>query len=494
MSFLGEVFTFTNVLLLLLLVLLLILWKRSQIPKDLPPGPKGIPLLGVVNINPQKMFEQFREFRKEYGDVFGFYIGRSYSVIINGEETIRDVFVKKGDLYSDRPDYILTTEFGGNQGILSNSGRSWKEQRTFALATLRDFGVGKRSLEGRILEEVEVFLDAVKEQGGQAFDVKPFIHVSVSNVLCSILFGKRFGHDDAMFLELVKLLNDCLTGAALISLIEYFPFLRYLPGDLMGLKMLKRNTAKLEAFYDKVIAEHKSKWMEGKKDDFIDCYLTEIHRRRNNSDSVFNEKELSRVLSDMFNAGTDTTATVIRWIIAYLINYPDVQTKLRREIYDNLGKDRLPSLDDRSNLPYTLAVINEVLRIGIPSFGVPHTAAQDTYINGYRIPKGCSMLLNIDSVNFDPKMFPNPDDFNPDRFIKEDGKFNDNLKILTFSVGRRVCLGESLARFEIFLFIASIVQKFELLQDGPLPPSTTPVLGITFSPKDFKFHAKLIDS
>jgi cytochrome P450 len=137
----------------------------------------------------------------------------------------------------------------------------------------------------------------------------------------------------------------------------------------------------------------------------------------------------------MFNAGTDTTATVIRWIIAYVINYPDVQSKLRREIHDTIGRERLPSLDDRSNLPYTMAVINEVLRVGIPSFGVPHTAAEDTYINGYKIPKGCAMLPNIDSVNFDPELFPNPEKFDPDRFIKEDGKFNDELRILTFSIG-----------------------------------------------------------
>jgi hypothetical protein len=130
----------------------------------------------------------------------------------------------------------------------------------------------------------------VKNQNGQAFDAKPFLHVSVSNVLCSIIFGKRFDYDDAMFKEMVRLLNECLTGAGRVSLIECFPFLRYLPGDLMGLKMLKRNMGKIEACYKKFIQEHKDNWVVGKKDDFIDCYLTEMDRRRPDPDNVFNGK------------------------------------------------------------------------------------------------------------------------------------------------------------------------------------------------------------
>lgn len=137
---------------------------------------------------------------------------------------------------------------------------------------------------------MEVFLDAVKNQNGQAFDVKPFIHVSVSNVLCSIIFGKRFEYDDVMLKEMVRSLNECLTGAVRVSLIEYFPFLRYLPGDLMGLKMLKRKMEKLDACYKKFLQEHRANWVVGKKDDFIDCYLTEMDRRRHDPDNVFNGK------------------------------------------------------------------------------------------------------------------------------------------------------------------------------------------------------------
>lgn len=116
MPFSEGIVTFTILLLVKLLVIfLLFLWRRSQTRKDLPPGPKGLPLLGVLN-NPQKMFQQFREYRKQFGDIFGFYTGRSYTVVVNGGETIRDVFVKKGDVYSVRPSYILMREFGGNRG------------------------------------------------------------------------------------------------------------------------------------------------------------------------------------------------------------------------------------------------------------------------------------------------------------------------------------------------------------------------------------------
>jgi hypothetical protein len=116
MSYSVEILTFiTLTVVKLLSILLLYLWRRRQTYRDLPPGPKGLPLIGVL-IHPQKMFQTFRDYRKKYGDIVGFHTGRSYMVIVSGGQIIRDVFVRRGEVYSDRPSYILTREFGGNRG------------------------------------------------------------------------------------------------------------------------------------------------------------------------------------------------------------------------------------------------------------------------------------------------------------------------------------------------------------------------------------------
>ena len=166
----------------------------------------------------------------------------------------------------------------------------------------------------------------------------------------------------------------------------------------------------------------------------------------------------------------ETTSSQLEWLIYYMAKYPSIQAKLIAEIESKCPKDRLPSMNDRPDLPYTEAVIQEALRIStVLPFGLFHSALEDTEIAGYRIPKDTVVIGNLYAVNNDPNVWQSPMEFRPERFIDQNGKFEagDN-PVIAFGTGKRSCIGEGLARSQLFLFTVRIFQNFTVQAVGEL--------------------------
>ncbi|KAH0516618.1 Cytochrome P450 2J3, partial [Microtus ochrogaster] len=174
----------------------------------------------------------------------------------------------------------------------------------------------------------------------------------------------------------------------------------------------------------------------------------------------FNEENLITTTLDLFFAGTETTSTTLRWALLCMALYPEVQEKVQAEIDRVIGQGRQPSLADRASMPYTNAVIHEVQRMGnIIPFNVPREVVVATKLAGFDLPKGIMVLTNLTALHRDPKEWATPDVFNPEHFL-ENGEFRKREAFLPFSMGKRACLGEQLARSELFIFITSLIQKF----------------------------------
>ena len=166
---------------------------------------------------------------------------------------------------------------------------------------------------------------------------------------------------------------------------------------------------------------------------------------------------------DLWIAGQETTSGTLTWLCLYLINRPEIQAKLHKELDTVIGSDRLVTTSDKNDLHYLNAVIAETHRYAsIGAINLIHRTTKDVVIHGYTIPKGTSITYQTPLVFKDERYFKDPHTFNPDRFIDQNGKYFTPPEFTPFGIGKRVCLGESLAKMELFLFTANIFNQMRL--------------------------------
>ncbi|XP_033744152.1 cytochrome P450 2B19-like [Pecten maximus] len=469
------------------------LWNRHQRLNSLPPGPTPLPLLGnLLDLASKDQLETYRKLREKYGDLVTLHVGSITMVVVSGYDTLRELFVKRGEVTSDRPDLFVFREVTNGEGIVSRSGPEWKIHRAFAVGGLRDFGFGKKSIEGKIMEEVEIFLHVLEEKQGQPINPESCMQTCIANIICAITFGKRFEHGDPVFIELIDLIKENLSLIGPAGLLNIMPFVRFVQGDPVGCKKILKNADKVIKYLYKLIDAHQKDFDEENIKDFIDDYLKEI-KNKEGQDTSFTVSQLMNTMSDMFVAGIDSTTTTLLWVIVFFLNYPDVQERCHEEVTKVVGEGRFPSLSDRSQMPYTEATITEMFRFGdFTPLGLPHATSTDVSFKGHIIPKGTMLIPNIGSVHTNPGIFQDPGKFNPSRFLDSDGKVCGTDHVIPFFFGRRVCMGEALARSELFLFLTSMVQRFQLKPTGldGIPSVKGQFQGMGKKPPTYKCIAK----
>uniref|UniRef100_H2ZQK8 Uncharacterized protein n=1 Tax=Ciona savignyi TaxID=51511 RepID=H2ZQK8_CIOSA len=202
----------------------------------------------------------------------------------------------------------------------------------------------------------------------------------------------------------------------------------------------------------------------------------------------FTEEELNAIIRDMILAGSETTSNTLLWCFVLLMHHSEHKETIVKEIDEAMGADGIPSSKLREKMPFTCAFIQESVRyITVVPMGSHHYCQEDIKINGYTIPKGTTILSNLWGVHNDPVTWPNPSQFDPHRHIDDQGKYRNSSKVIPFSIGPRSCLGEALARQEMFIFFIAILQKYEI---NPVPgkplPSLVGINSLTYTPANFK--------
>ncbi|TKC36756.1 hypothetical protein EI555_011291 [Monodon monoceros] len=296
------------------------------------------------------------------------------------------------------------------RGVFFSNGERWRQLRKFTTLALRDLGMGKREGEELIQAEARCLVEALRRTKGWPFDPSLLLAQATSNIVCSLVFRLRFPYDDEEFQALVRAASGIVVGVS-------------------------------------------SPWAQEKQD----------------PNTEFTDKNLLMTVIYLLFAGTVTVSNTIRYTLLLLLKYPQVQERVQAELTRELGPGQAPSLGDRARLPYTDAVLHEAQRLlALVPMGVPRALVKTTRFRGYTLPQGTEVFPLLGSILHDPEVFKQPEEFNPGRFLDADGKFKKHEAFLPFSLGKRVCLGEGLARTELFLLFTAILQAFSL--GNPCPP------------------------
>ncbi|XP_040848448.1 cytochrome P450 2C18-like [Ochotona curzoniae] len=445
-------------------LLLFSLWKWNTTRQKFPPGPMPLPIIGnILQMDLKDINKSFIKLSKAYGPVFTLYFGTKPTVILHGYEAVKEALVDHGDEFVGRGSFPLFEKTNKGLGIGMSNGKTWKQTRRFTLMTLRNFGMGKRSIEERIQEEARCLVEELRKTNASPCDPEFILGCAPCNVICSVIFQKRFEYSDQNFIHFLKLLHEAFTilTSPWIQVCNNFPALiDYLPGSH---NKFIQNMCYIQNFILEKIKEHQQSLDVNNPRDFIDCFLIKMEQEKHNEQSEFTLDNLKVTAFDLFIGGTDSISSTLRYGLLLLVKHPEVAAKVQEEIERVIGRHRSPCMQDRSHMPYTDAVIHEVQRfINQASTNTPHGVVHDVKFRNYLIPKGTTILPLLTSVLHDDKEFPNPERFDPGHFLDKNGNFKKSDYFMPFSTGKRMCAGEGLARMELFLFFTAILQNFKL--------------------------------
>ncbi|XP_053577732.1 cytochrome P450 2F3 [Bombina bombina] len=457
-------FSGTTILLLIFLITCLVFlskWRRSG--KRLPPGPTPLPFIG--NMHQVKMIDLIKslvELSKKYGPMYTFYLGSRPTVVLCGHQILKEALIDHAEEFSGRGEFPAVQMYSKGNGIVYGTGERWRQLRRFAITTLKNFGMGKRSLEERVKEEAQYLIAEFRQSEGKPIDPTFGFSSAGSNIICSLVFGDRFDYRDKEFLNLLYLINNSwhLMSSTWGQLLFVFPkIMKLIPGPH---RQIYKNYLKLGAFVAKRLKMNKETLDPINPRDFIDCFLIKIEQEKKNPDSHFNYETMLKTTVNVFFAGTETVGSTLRYGFLILLKYPEVEEKIHQEIDNVIGRDRSPCMEDRNKMPYTEAVLYEILRFAdIVPMSVPHTVTRNIKFRGYDLPEGLNIMPLICTSQYDPTKFKNPYSFDPTHFLDEKDNFKKNEGFMAFSAGKRICLGEGLAQMELFIFLTTILQNFK---------------------------------
>ncbi|KAI4885967.1 hypothetical protein NFI96_009925 [Prochilodus magdalenae] len=474
-------------------ICLLFFFVRIQRPKNFPPGPRPVPIFGnLFQLNINNPLKDFEKLAKRYGNIYSLYFGGRPAVVLTGLKAIKEALVTNSADFSGRPQNILVSDVTRGEGvILADYGLQWKEHRRFALMTLRNFGMGKQSMEDRILGEIEHLVARLEKGAGGVINPQTMFHDAASNIIYLVLFGTRFDYEDGNLKKYVQCFteNTKIANGPWAMIYDTLPMLRSLP---LPFKKAFENFYTIEKMVADMLSKHKTSRVPGEPRDFADCYLDELDKRGDDPSSL-NEKQLVRYIMDLHLAGVDTTSNTLLTAFLYLMTHPDIQERCQQEIDDVLEGKAQASFEDRLHMPYTQALVHECQRIAntVP-LSVFHCTSRDTELMGYSIPKDTIIIPNLSSALSEEGQWKFPHEFNPANFLNEQGQFKKPEAFMPFSAGPRTCLGEGLARMELFLILVTLLRRFQFFwPEDAGEPDFTPVFGITLTPRPYRMGVRL---
>ncbi|KAG6915377.1 hypothetical protein DXG01_011778 [Tephrocybe rancida] len=438
--------------------------KFTHRPSTLPPGPPPDSWLFGNKIPSAFAYRKFEEWTKEYGPIFSLRQGLTTIIVIGRYDCAVEVMEREGAALVDRPLSIAAGETlsGGMRVLLTPAGERFKKMRKALHAHLSP-KVVQSYVPVLMSNARDHILDILNEPEIHQEHAKRYS----ASVVMALAYGKAAGkHNDPD----VQAVNRCLfrLGVNLrpgLWQVDIYPILRYLPGYLDELKEGHREELGL---FKKHLSVVKAQMDRGETvPESFAKYLLERQATLQLSDD-----ETAYLAGALFGAGSDTTASAISVAVLAAACYPETARKVQEEIDTVIGRDRAPIPADYEGggMPQLQAFVLESFRWRpVSAGGFPHKATKDIIWKDYVIPKDATVIGNVWSVGRDPSIFPDPEQFDPQRWIRKDGSLRDDLRSYPFGFGRRICPGQHIATASVMLNTALIQWAFTVRKDPKYP-------------------------
>ncbi|XP_062278458.1 steroid 21-hydroxylase [Scomber scombrus] len=455
------------------------------------PGPPSFFLIGnMMELAHEHLPIHLTNLAQRYGSIYQLKCGNTTMVVLNSSEVIREALVKKWSDFAGRPiSYTGDIVSGGGRSIsLGDYGEEWRAHRRLVHSALQR--CCQQSLHDVIERQAVHLRKVLMDYQGSPVDLSEDFTVAASNVITTLAFGKEYDKSSSELQQLHNCLNEIvgLWGSSWISALDSFPLLRKLPNPVFA--RLLKEVARRDEIIGKHLNNYKSQ--DKKTEDAITGSLLQGLENHHNTEhgALLTDTHVHMATVDLLIGGTETTAAWLNWTIAFLLHRPEVQTRVHEELRTVLeGQD--PKYSDRHKLPVLCALINEVLRLRpVAPLAVPHRAIRDSRIAGYFIPKNTVIIPNLFGAHHDPAVWTDPYSFIPERFLEGGG--GSTRALMPFGGGARLCLGESVAKMELFLFTAYLLRDFQFIP--PEAKSSLPdlkgVASVVLKVKSYKVMAR----
>ncbi|XP_042037555.1 cytochrome P450 71AU50-like [Salvia splendens] len=442
-----------------------------KLKKKLPPGPKGLPILGHLHMIGKNPHQDLHRIAKAHGPIMYMRFGSIPNVVVSSPEAA-ELFLKTHDLvFASRPPTEAAKYMTWDQSdvLFGAYGPYWRNMRK--LCTLELLSTHKtNSFKPMRREEISLFVESLREASGPV-DLSAMVSSVSVNMSCRLVFGKKYEEKDIDERGFKALIKEGMRLVSAPNVADLFPFLGVF--DLQGLRRKMKAYAKVfDGFFEKVIEDHLREGdRPGQAKDIVDTMMSIM--QSGDSEFKFDRRHVKAIMLDMLLGAMDSPSSTVEWILTELLRNPAVMKKLQREMEQVVGLDRMVEEADLDRLEYLDMVVKETFRLHpVAPLLIPHYAREDSKVNGYDIPKESRIIINTYAIGRDPSVWSDPEMFVPERFRgSEIDVWGHHFQLLPFGAGRRGCPGIQLGLIHVRLIVAQLVHCF----DWKLPNDMSPM-------------------
>ncbi|KAJ8650060.1 hypothetical protein MRB53_003083 [Persea americana] len=466
MEELGRVVLILSAMTLFISWLLLTVTKGSRLgASPLPPGPRGLPIIGSLPFLKRDLPPYFTELSNVYGPIMKIRLGSRLCIVLGSSSAAKEVFRDHGITFANRdpPVVALAASHGGKDLMWAPYGLQWRMLRKVCAHQL----MSNNSLEACLplrRREVRKMVANIYAKTGEIINIGEQVYATIFNVIASMLWGNTVKGEEftCTSVDFRHVLEEMAEIYGKPDVSDLFPILARF--DIQGLaQRMKRLVLWVDRILDAIIDQRQREGSNKESKDFLQFLLQIVEQ--GDPKTPLTTTHIKALFMDLILAGTDTTWTTSEWAMAEMMHHPAVMRKAQEELEQVVGMNNTVEESHLPKLKYLDAVVKEVLRLHpVTPLMLPRSPSQSCTIGGYMVPKGTRIFINVWAVQRDPDSWENPLEFRPERFLEETGKHDykgNDYRYIPFGSGRRLCVGLPIAERMLMYVLATFLHSFE---------------------------------